>query len=219
MLLTSLARRRSFVPTPDDITPPVRAKRTRFCLCDNGSRPTMAGINLRSRPSRVGLHERLRGDRIEAAWFSKKPEPFKSPPQVMARELAGRRIDRVFSRRQAHRLRFSRFPRVKSLATKALQGQELQWVVHLGMTGRLLVADPDTPVPAQYPRPILHLASGRELRFCRPAALWALGAPRIPKQHLRSSASRAPVRNLSASRRTSSPRSSSPAGHPSRLPC
>ena len=41
-----------------------------------------------------GVDERLRGDRIETAWFSEKPEPFKSSPQLMATELPGRRIDR-----------------------------------------------------------------------------------------------------------------------------
>lgn len=42
-----------------------------------------------------GVDERLRGDRIETTWFSEKPEPFKSSPQLMAKELAGRSIDRV----------------------------------------------------------------------------------------------------------------------------
>ena len=42
-----------------------------------------------------GVDERLRGDRIETTWFSGKPEPFKSSPQLMAKELPGRRIDRV----------------------------------------------------------------------------------------------------------------------------
>ena len=43
-----------------------------------------------------GVDERLRGDRIETTWFSEKPEPFKSSPQLMASELAGQRIDRVY---------------------------------------------------------------------------------------------------------------------------
>ena len=42
-----------------------------------------------------GVDERLREDRIETVWFSEKPEPFKSPAQLMATELTGRRIDRV----------------------------------------------------------------------------------------------------------------------------
>ena len=43
-----------------------------------------------------GVDERLRGDRIESTWFSEKPEPFNSPPQLMANELHGRRIERVY---------------------------------------------------------------------------------------------------------------------------
>ena len=109
-----------------------------------------------------GVHERLHGDRIEAAWFSKKPEPFKTPPRLMARELAGRRIDRVF-RVGKHIV----FDLTDAPATESLPTQELQWIVHLGMTGRLLVADPDTPVPP-HTQAILHLASGRELRFVDP---------------------------------------------------
>jgi formamidopyrimidine-DNA glycosylase len=109
-----------------------------------------------------GVHERLHGDRIEAAWFSKKPEPFKSPPRVMAKPLAGRRIDRVF-RVGKHIV----FDLTDAPATESLAARELQWIVHLGMTGRLLVADPDTPVPP-HTQAILHLASGRELRFVDP---------------------------------------------------
>ena len=47
------------------------------------------------------------------------------------------------------------------------QTPEAQWIVHLGMTGRLLVADPSTPVPA-HTHARLPLASGRELRFVDP---------------------------------------------------
>jgi formamidopyrimidine-DNA glycosylase len=107
-----------------------------------------------------GVDERLRGDRIESTWFSKKPEPFKSPAQLMATELPGRRIDRVY-RVGKHIV----FDLAESPAKK--KHAWLQWIVHLGMTGRLLVADPETPVPA-HTHGILHLASGRELRFVDP---------------------------------------------------
>ena len=42
-----------------------------------------------------------------------------------------------------------------------------QWIVHLGMTGRLLVSTPDAPVAA-HTHARLSLASGRELRFVDP---------------------------------------------------
>jgi formamidopyrimidine-DNA glycosylase len=44
---------------------------------------------------------------------------------------------------------------------------EAQWIVHLGMTGRLLVTTPDGPV-APHTHARLGLASGRELRFVDP---------------------------------------------------
>jgi formamidopyrimidine-DNA glycosylase len=95
-----------------------------------------------------GVDERLRGDRIENTWFSGKREPFKSSPRLMAKELPGHRIERV------HRVG-------KHIVFDL---EDLQWIVHLGMTGRLLVADPATPIPP-HTHGILHLASGRELRF------------------------------------------------------
>ena len=44
---------------------------------------------------------------------------------------------------------------------------DAQWIVHLGMTGRLLVTTPDSPV-APHTHARLNLASGRELRFVDP---------------------------------------------------
>jgi formamidopyrimidine-DNA glycosylase len=109
-----------------------------------------------------GVDERLRGDRIDSTWFGTKPEPFKSPAQEMAAELPGRKIVRVY--RVGKHIVFDLAG--KPLAT-AKQQSVLQWIVHLGMTGRLLVADPETPVPP-HTHGILHLASGRELRFVDP---------------------------------------------------
>ena len=98
-----------------------------------------------------GVNERLRGDHIQATWFSGKREPFKSSPQRMAKELPGHRVDRVY--------------RVGKHIVFDLG--DFQWIVHLGMTGRLLVADAQAPIPA-HTHGILHLASGRELRFVDP---------------------------------------------------
>ncbi len=100
-----------------------------------------------------GVDERLRGDRIENTWFSEKPEPFKSSPRLMAADCPAGASTRS-PRGQTHRLRSG--------------GPGLQWIVHLGMTGRLLVADPQTPIPP-HTHGILHLASGRELRFVDPS--------------------------------------------------
>ena len=103
-----------------------------------------------------GVDARVRGDRIETTWFSEKREPFKSSPQLMSKELPGRRIERVY-RVGKHS--------VFDLAGGPAPG--LQWIVHLGMTGRLLVTDPEAPVPP-HTHGILHLLSGKELRFVDP---------------------------------------------------
>src|ERR1700760_4439651 len=96
----------------------------------------------------AGVDTRLRGDRIESTWFSGKREPFKTPPGKMAQALPGLTIERVY--------------RVGKHIVFDLKDYE--WIVHLGMTGRLLVADPETPVPG-HTHAILSLKSGRELRF------------------------------------------------------
>ena len=43
----------------------------------------------------------------------------------------------------------------------------LQWIVHLGMTGSLLVCAPDVPLPP-HTHAVLALSSGKELRFVDP---------------------------------------------------
>jgi formamidopyrimidine-DNA glycosylase len=105
-----------------------------------------------------GVDERIRGDRIESVWFSEKREPFGSPPQFMAKELHGRSIDQVH--RVGKHIVFD-------LADRPAASNGLQWIVHLGMTGRLLVADPATPLPP-HTHAVLHLKSGKELRFVDP---------------------------------------------------
>src|SRR5258708_1343092 len=117
-----------------------------------------------------GVDERLRGDRIQTTWFSGKPEPFKSTPQLMAKELPGRRIERV------HRVG-------KHIVFDLACGKSpgLQWIVHLGMTGRLLVADPETPVPP-HTHAILNLLSGKELRFVDPRRFGRMELHGLPTQ-------------------------------------
>ena len=100
-----------------------------------------------------GVHERIHGERIERVWLGSKPEPFKTDPSRMAEALTGQRIDRVY--RVGKHIVFDLGPD---------EPAALQWIVHLGMTGRLLVVDAETPVPA-HTHAILSLSSGRELRF------------------------------------------------------
>jgi formamidopyrimidine-DNA glycosylase len=101
-----------------------------------------------------GVHQRIAGDRIEEAWFSSKPEPMKTPPAAMAKALTGRTIERVH--RVGKHIVFDF--RVEP------NRDPIQWIVHLGMTGRLVVADPEVPRPP-HTHGVLVLRSGRELRF------------------------------------------------------
>jgi len=110
-----------------------------------------------------GVHQRIAGDRIEEVWFSSKPEPMKTPPATMAKALTGRTIERVY--RVGKHIVFDFAPQ----AERDPKRETVQWIVHLGMTGRLVVADPDVPRPP-HTHGVLVLRSGqgsriRELRF------------------------------------------------------
>ena len=52
-----------------------------------------------------------------------------------------------------------------------------QWIVHLGMTGRVIVCDPQAEI-AKHTHAILRLASGRELRFVDPRRFGRLSVAR-----------------------------------------
>ena len=52
-------------------------------------------------------------------------------------------------------------------SARSTQISKAQWIVHLGMTGRLQVCDPQTEI-AKHTHAILKLSSGRELRFVDP---------------------------------------------------
>lgn len=112
-----------------------------------------------------GVDERVRGERIEDAWFSSKPEPFKTSPAEMAERLPGMRIARVYrvGKHIVFDMAADSLPFVHAPAGVPA-GPDVQWIVHLGMTGRLLVAEADTPVPG-HTHGVLRLSSGRELRF------------------------------------------------------
>jgi|SRR5271157_3583777 len=105
-----------------------------------------------------GLHKRVCGDRIAEAWFGSHREPFKTPPARQAKGLEGRAILAV------HRMGKHI---VCDLGASHGHEAQAQWIVHLGMTGRLLVSTPDGPI-APHTHARLSLASGRELRFVDP---------------------------------------------------
>lgn len=113
-----------------------------------------------------GVDERLRGDRIVEAWFGSHPEPFKTPRASQAKGLAGRvflAVHRTGKHIVCELGPADKESPVKPARLDAIE-PEAQWIVHLGMTGRLLVTTPDAPVVA-HTHARLSLASGRELRF------------------------------------------------------
>jgi formamidopyrimidine-DNA glycosylase len=106
----------------------------------------------------AGVHERIHGERIKAVELGGKPEPFRTPAEEMAIGLRGKRIQRVY--RVGKHIVFD-------LTEGRSNSPVAQWVVHLGMTGKLLVASPDVPLP-RHAHAVLLLSSGRELRFVDP---------------------------------------------------
>jgi formamidopyrimidine-DNA glycosylase len=106
-----------------------------------------------------GVNERIRGEQIESVWLSGKTPSFKTPAAEMAAQLSHRRIEAV--RRVGKHIVFDLGPGKKK------QTKSVQWIVHLGMTGQLLVCVPDVPPPA-HTHAVLGLSSGRELRFVDP---------------------------------------------------
>ncbi len=125
-----------------------------------------------------GLAKRVTGDGIESVWLGQEKEPLKSPATQIAAALEHSRIASVrrmgkhivfdLNHDHAERARFSakgRNQERKSSATP--ESTKAQWIVHLGMTGRLQVCEPQDEV-AKHTHAILKLASGRELRFVDP---------------------------------------------------
>jgi formamidopyrimidine-DNA glycosylase len=133
----------------------------------------------------TGLARRVSGDVIESVWLGSKPEPLKSSAREMASTLEHKRIAGV--RRVGKHLVFdleadhvarallpakARGGKSKPGARRAGGGARpaqgsAQWIVHLGMTGRMMVCEPQVEV-AKHTHAILRLASGRELRFVDP---------------------------------------------------
>jgi formamidopyrimidine-DNA glycosylase len=135
-----------------------------------------------------GLASRVTGDVIESVWLGSKPEPLKSPAAKIVATLESQRIAGVrrvgkhivfdlepvggvgrtlMSAKQRNRSRGSS-PR-KRAAGKSARPTQLtaQWIVHLGMTGRMVVCAPDSEI-AKHTHLVAKLASGRELRFVDP---------------------------------------------------
>jgi len=125
-----------------------------------------------------GLHKRVAGDSIEDVWLSGKSPTFKSQPREILATLPSARI--VAVRRMGKHIVFdlerNGVQRWKARAvgrrTRIGKSNEAmsshpQWIVHLGMTGRMVVCVPSEEV-VKHTHAIVKLASGRELRFIDP---------------------------------------------------
>lgn len=116
-----------------------------------------------------GLDSRVKGDVIESVWLGSKPEPLKSPAREIAATLDGARIAGV-RRVGKHIVLDLGVGRTLLPARRGMASappDRAQWIVHLGMTGRMLVCTPDQEI-AKHTHAIAKLASGRELRFVDP---------------------------------------------------
>ena len=123
-----------------------------------------------------GLAKRVTGDVIESVWLGSKPEPLKSPAAEIAATLESKKIMGV--RRVGKHIvidlergngggQLARQSKKKKKSGPSEMNDQAQWIVHLGMTGRMLVCAADEEI-AKHTHAIAKLASGRELRFVDP---------------------------------------------------
>ncbi len=121
-----------------------------------------------------GVDARVRGREIISVWLGTKREPLQSRPEEIVAALTGSIIARVHrvgkhivvdlvggSDASDKSVRRSREKNKQSASSRR------QWLVHLGMTGRLLVSQPDVPV-APHTHAIVQLDDDREIRFVDP---------------------------------------------------
>jgi formamidopyrimidine-DNA glycosylase len=117
-----------------------------------------------------GLQKRVAGDTIESVWLGSKPQTMKSRPAEIASTLEHTRIREV--RRVGKHIVFELERNGVARPSSAAKGRKKarplgprsQWIVHLGMTGRMVVCEPSAEIE-KHTHAIVTLASGRELRF------------------------------------------------------
>jgi formamidopyrimidine-DNA glycosylase len=119
-----------------------------------------------------GLNKRVAGDVVESVWIGSRKQPLKTPAVVIAATLEGKRIVRVH--RAGKHIVFDLEGEARSKKdNRAARGKmkqaapTAQWIVHLGMTGSMIVSEPAADI-AKHTHLIAKLASERELRFIDP---------------------------------------------------
>jgi formamidopyrimidine-DNA glycosylase len=106
-----------------------------------------------------GLAKRITGDVVLSVWLGEKPEPLKSHAGEIVATLEHSRIAGV--RRMGKHIVFD----LERGGVRSARGA--LWIVHLGMSGRLQICQPQEVV-AKHTHAIIGLESGRELRFVDP---------------------------------------------------
>ena len=108
-----------------------------------------------------GVHERVQGQRIQSVWTSGKPQTFKSPEGEIAEVLTGARIGGV---RRVGKTIVMTLEREGKRRPGDGNPVPAEFLIHLGMTGRLLVSSPGVPMPP-HTHAVLTLSGGNQLRF------------------------------------------------------
>ena len=109
-----------------------------------------------------GLRASVIGDRIESVWIGPRHQPLKSPAAEIVSTLEGATIISVRRMGKHIVVDLSRSP-----DHQITRSPDEHWIVHLGMTGQLVVSRPDAEIP-KHTHLIARLESGRELRFTDP---------------------------------------------------
>jgi formamidopyrimidine-DNA glycosylase len=118
-----------------------------------------------------GLDKRVTGETIDSVWIGSRTQPLKSPAAKIASTLEGKKIVRVHRAGKHIVLDLEgsvlRKGKTQHAASLRPRSQQAQWIVHLGMTGRIVICDPAAEI-VKHTHLIARLGSGRELRFIDP---------------------------------------------------
>lgn len=109
-----------------------------------------------------GLQKCVAGDVIESVWIGNRKQVLKSSAQKIAATLELARIERVY--RVGKHIAIDLTESAKKDGNLVLRGQ---WIVHLGMTGQVLICDASAKVE-KHTHLIADLASGKQLRYIDP---------------------------------------------------
>jgi formamidopyrimidine-DNA glycosylase len=105
-----------------------------------------------------GLAQLVTGARIQSVWIGSKRQPLKSPAAKIVSTLSDKTIARV------HRMGKNIVFDLATTPGRMTPAADAQWVVHLGMTGRMLVCEAGAE-SVKHTHAVVTLAAGNEIRF------------------------------------------------------